>query len=277
MGFSPEQLGELNRSLDPRHVKQRDQANRKVSYIEAWHCIAEANRIFGFDGWDREMAECKCVAERETTIGGPTQYYPDRAGKDGWRVGYIARVRIAVRAGEGANWRTIIREGTGYGSGIDVDLGQAHESAIKEAESDAMKRALITFGNPFGLSLYDKDSPVRPTSAAIRNATSAGASPGLSSTGETPKEKVYRIKRAIDIAAKPAAVDDILRINAADLQLIEAASKGAKTPGGQRAYIDLLAYAGERKAELAQPPTDPALQQWRDDQLRDKVTERLGA
>src|SRR5262249_13193550 len=28
---------------------------------------------------------------------------------------------------------------------------------VKEAETDAMKRALMTFGNPFGLALYDKD------------------------------------------------------------------------------------------------------------------------
>src|SRR5205085_5080981 len=50
----------------------------------------------------------------------------------------------------------VIREGIGAGHGIDVDLGLAHESAIKEAETDAMKRALMTFGNPFGLALYDK-------------------------------------------------------------------------------------------------------------------------
>ncbi|MDM7954732.1 MAG: Rad52/Rad22 family DNA repair protein [Cyanobium sp. CZS 25K] len=35
-------------------------------------------------------------------------------------------------------------------------MGQAHESALKEAETDAMKRALMTFGHPFGLALYDK-------------------------------------------------------------------------------------------------------------------------
>ncbi len=35
-------------------------------------------------------------------------------------------------------------------------MGQAHESALKEAETDAMKRAFMTFGNPFGLALYDK-------------------------------------------------------------------------------------------------------------------------
>ena len=33
----------------------------------------------------------------------------------------------------------------------------ANESAAKEAEPDAMKRALMTFGDPFGLALYDKD------------------------------------------------------------------------------------------------------------------------
>lgn len=44
----------------------------------------------------------------------------------------------------------------GAGHGIDADLGLAHESAVKEAETDAMKRCLMTFGNPFGLALYDK-------------------------------------------------------------------------------------------------------------------------
>jgi hypothetical protein len=29
--------------------------------------------------------------------------------------------------------------------------------ALKAAETDATKRALATFGNPFGLALYDKD------------------------------------------------------------------------------------------------------------------------
>ena len=38
-----------------------------------------------------------------------------------------------------------------------MDLGLAHESALKEAETDAMKRALMTFGNPFGLALYDRE------------------------------------------------------------------------------------------------------------------------
>ena len=35
--------------------------------------------------------------------------------------------------------------------------GEAHELALKGAETDATKRALATFGNPFGLALYDRE------------------------------------------------------------------------------------------------------------------------
>lgn len=144
--LSHEQEQRLNSPLLAKHVKHREQSGRKLSYIEGWHAIAEANRIFGFGAWNRETIEIKCVAERERTIG--------RSQDAGWGVTYIARVRITV-TGEGGH--TIIREGCGSGHGIDRDLGQAHESALKEAETDAMKRGLMTFGNPFGLALYDKD------------------------------------------------------------------------------------------------------------------------
>lgn len=142
MTFTPEQIEELKAPLQRKHVAERTQAGRKLSYIEGWHAIAEANRIFGFDAWTRETVDIRCVMERERTIGREPNV------KQGWGVSYVARVRVTVNH--------IVREGVGTGHGIDVDLGQAHESAIKEAETDAMKRALMTFGNPFGLALYDK-------------------------------------------------------------------------------------------------------------------------
>lgn len=138
--MTPDQITMLQAKLDPAHVKSRSQSGRSLSYIEGWVAIAEANRIFGFDAWNRETVDIRCVSERERKVGS--------AGRDGWSVSYVARVRITVG--------DIVREGTGAGHGIDVDLGLAHESAIKEAETDAMKRALMTFGNPFGLALYDK-------------------------------------------------------------------------------------------------------------------------
>ena len=140
MSFTPEQNTALSAPLDRANVASRQQAGQTLSYIEAWHAIAEANRIFGFDGWNRETVELR-------QLGAPREVN----GK--MRVGYSAKVRITVLTPTGS---LIVREGCGFGSGIDRDEDQAHESALKEAESDAMKRALMTFGNPFGLALYDK-------------------------------------------------------------------------------------------------------------------------
>lgn len=135
MTFSTEQRELLKAPLDRKNVAQRSQGGGKVSYIEGWWAISEANRIFGFDGWTRETAHIK-------QLGEPYE-------KDGkTRVNYMAMVRITAGG--------VTREGCGFGQGIDKDVGQAHESALKEAETDAMKRAFMTFGNPFGLALYDK-------------------------------------------------------------------------------------------------------------------------
>ncbi len=150
LGFSPEQLAALAAPLDRANVRQREQGRSRVSYLEGWQVIAEANRIFGFDGWQRQTIAVHCVAQAERTIGARGT---SREQKPGWGVTYTARVRITVTAG---GMTPLVREGSGAGHGIDADLGQAHESAIKEAETDAMKRALMTFGNPFGLPLYDK-------------------------------------------------------------------------------------------------------------------------
>ena len=149
-GFSPEQLAALSAPLVRANVRQREQGRGRVSYLEGWQVIAEANRIFGFDGWQRQTIAVRCVAQAERTIGARGT---SRDQKPGWGVTYTARVRVTVTAG---GLPPLVREGSGAGHGIDVDLGQAHESALKEAETDAMKRALMTFGNPFGLALYDK-------------------------------------------------------------------------------------------------------------------------
>lgn len=141
MSFTPEQNQELAGKLSQAAVKSRKQGGSQVQYVEGWHVIAEANRIFGFDKWTRETLDIKCVAESQREIG--------QAKTPGWGVTYVIKCRVIVDG--------VAREGCGAGHGIDRDLGQAHESAIKEAETDAMKRAFMTFGNPFGLALYDKE------------------------------------------------------------------------------------------------------------------------
>jgi hypothetical protein len=136
MGFSAKQVQALRRNLDHRHVRTREAHGRELSYIEGWYAITEANRIFGFDGWNRETLESRCVLTREN--------------RGTFLAVYIARVRITVHA----NGATIIREGHGTGEGRGTSPGEAHDFALKAAETDGTKRALATFGKPFGLALY---------------------------------------------------------------------------------------------------------------------------
>ena len=65
MGFSAKQVKALRRNLDHRYVRTREANGRELSYIEGWYAISEANRIFGFDGWNRETIESRCVLARE--------------------------------------------------------------------------------------------------------------------------------------------------------------------------------------------------------------------
>lgn len=133
---------ELSKKLNPSNVQPPKQFGPKGSYIEGWLAIQEANRIFGFGGWSYTILDCKAVMEIARQIG-----KGDRA-KDGFGVTYVATVRVTVG--------DVTRDDVGSGHGYDVDLGLAHESAIKESVTDALKRSLRSFGNPFGLALYDK-------------------------------------------------------------------------------------------------------------------------
>jgi DNA recombination protein Rad52 len=139
MPFTDIQIKALSNKLSVKHVRTRQSGGKTLSYIEGWHAIAEANRIFGYDAWDRQTMTIRCVWEG---------IWRNKAA-----CSYVARVRVRVRAGD----VEICREGCGSGHGTGLTPGEAHENAIKEAETDAMKRALTTFGNPFGLALYDKE------------------------------------------------------------------------------------------------------------------------
>jgi hypothetical protein len=136
MAFTDSQLRKLKEKVKAHHIKTREAEGITLHYLEGWHVIAEANRIFGFDGWDRETVHSQCVWTKQ--MGSR------------FSASYIIRIRIVVRAAD----IRILREGSGAGEATGATPGQAHELALKAAETDATKRALSTFGNAFGLSLY---------------------------------------------------------------------------------------------------------------------------
>ena len=160
MSFSAKQVKALRRNLDKRYVRTRDANGRQLSYIEGWYAISEANRIFGFDGWSRETIESRCVLAREN--------------RGVFLAVYTARVRISVQAGG----TSVIREGHGSGEGRGASAGEVHDIALKAAETDATKRALATFGKPFGLALYG-----------------VGKSPSVQSTTPIPSNQAEPVRR----------------------------------------------------------------------------------
>ena len=139
MAFTEAQVKNLEAKLNSKNVKTRQVQDNVLAYVEGWRVISEANRIFGYDAWDRQTLSPRCVWSGMT----------DKQHA----ASYIAKVRIVVRAGSIA----ITREGCGSGEGKASSPGEAHELALKAAETDATKRALATFGNPFGLALYDRE------------------------------------------------------------------------------------------------------------------------
>jgi hypothetical protein len=139
MSFSEKQLSSLQRNVAQRNIRTRAVGGKELPYVEGWYAISAANRIFGFDGWDRETLDAKCVLTRET--------------RGSCLAVYTARVRVIVRTGD----RTIVRDGHGTGEGRGNFVGEAHNLALKAAETDATKRALVTFGKAFGLALYARE------------------------------------------------------------------------------------------------------------------------
>jgi DNA recombination protein Rad52 len=229
-GFSARQRELLAAPLDRAKVRHREQGRMRVSYLEGWQVIAEANRIFGFDGWDRLTLDASCVAEHERPVG--------RERKSGWGVTYTARVQIVVIAGE----RCLIREGSGAGHGIDLDQGLAHESALKEAETDATKRALMSFGNAFGLALYDKQQ--RQVSSVPEQDR------GLSQSHATKPSKQQ--VEPVDARLEPAVITGLqTRIKALPPARLEAFARGFRAafqvPDAQPSLAGLITTSAHQR------------------------------
>jgi DNA recombination protein Rad52 len=145
--FTSEQKEQLAAKLDAGRVSKRKGPNgATLSYLETWDVLSTANAVFGFDGWSRETVMLEQLHPPVLITD------PASAENGGCVCAYSCKVRVTVYAGD----RAIIREGCGAARGFARTAGESIEQAIKAAESDATKRAFSTFGNAFGLCLYDK-------------------------------------------------------------------------------------------------------------------------
>lgn len=139
MTFTDLQRAELTKPLSSAHVRKPSGSfGPKGDYLEGWHVINELNRVFGFDGWSYTVD-----LSRDALVEGK-----DSKGNPQWQAAYTCVCTLKVG--------DVTRQDVGFGSGFAKAIGDAIEGATKEATTDALKRCARTFGNIFGLALYDK-------------------------------------------------------------------------------------------------------------------------
>ena len=139
--FNEKQITVLNYEVDSSRIKTREKGNIKFSYLEGHDIIESANKIFGYGNWSYSISSLMQVSQEQNHNQNVV-------------ICYKAVVRVVAQ--DITHTKEVSREDVGFGSGIAKTLSDAHEGAAKEAVTDALKRAMRTFGNQFGNSLYDR-------------------------------------------------------------------------------------------------------------------------
>ena len=216
-GLSPAVSQALGQPLDPALASQRKgRAGRSYDYLEGHVVIEQANRIFGYGGWGYELAGDVTLRQVETV--------DTQTGEVKVSLGYSAPVRVTVA---GALPRTDIGVHP-----VAEDTLDGHDTAIKGAVTDGMKRAFRSFGVQFGNGFYgdqpqvgNPPQPQRVPAQANGNSGQANRSSGQAQ-GRSPvrqaqdrrsESQIEKLrKRLIEIAAEQGLDEDQVRTAVTD-------------------------------------------------------------
>ena len=109
--FTEQQEKDLAAPLNAEHVKQRPGAGRQsLSYLEGYHVIEEANRLFGFGNWSHETVLLEPLHEPKLV---PDE---DDPSKNKVVACFFAKARVTVFSRDGQ--RSVVREGCGAARGF---------------------------------------------------------------------------------------------------------------------------------------------------------------
>lgn len=149
MSLRKNQTDQLLKGINPSRVGKD---GKGFAHLEAWDVRAHLIRIFGFAKWSAELVELEPIFE--TSI--------EKDGKTRWTVAYRATMRLTIYTGDLED--AIYTEAAVGDSQNNPSRADAHDMAIKTAESQAFKRCAINLGDQFGLSLYNNGG----TSSVVR-------------------------------------------------------------------------------------------------------------
>ena len=156
-GLSPAVTQALDQPLDSALVSQRKgRGGKSFDYLEGHVVIAQANAIFGYGGWGYELVGDVSLRRIETVDA--------QTGEVKVASGYSAPVRVTVA---GALPRTDLGVHP-----VTEETFDGHDTAMKGAVTDGMKRAFRSFGVQFGNGFYGDQSLTaaqpQPANAAPR-------------------------------------------------------------------------------------------------------------
>lgn len=147
-GLAPAVTKALAQPLDLNIAAQREgRAGMMYNYLKGYVVIEQANRIFGYGGWGYALAGDVTLRQFETV--------DPRTGEVKTSSAYSAPVRVTVA---GAPSRTDV----GFHAVTD-ETPDGHDTALKGAVTDGLKRAFRSFGVQFGNGFYG--DPIDPNSS----------------------------------------------------------------------------------------------------------------
>ena len=203
-GLPPAVTQALGQPLDPALASQRKgRGGRVFDYLEGHVVIEQANTIFGYGGWGYELAGDVTLRRIETV--------DTQTGEVTVSQGYSAPVRVTV---SGALPRTDLGVHP-----VAEDTLDGHDTAMKGAVTDGMKRAFRSFGVQFGNGFYgdqaasgNSPQPQRvPAQANGRSGQSQASRPIRQAQDRRDDGRVQTMrKRLVELAAAQGFDEDQL-------------------------------------------------------------------
>lgn len=142
MPLNQKQREQLLRPINPKRVARDPKG---MSHVQAYDVAAHLTRIFGFGNWEKHITELGLVCEDSTKDGTKTR----------WTITYKCRMTLVIKDPAGnAIWSG--DDGATGSAQNQPSRGDAHDLALKNAISYALKRCAKDWGDQFGLSLYNK-------------------------------------------------------------------------------------------------------------------------
>ena len=225
-GLPPAVINALSQPLDPELVSQRKgRGGRTFDYLEGHAVIDQANTIFGYGGWGYELVGDVTLRRIETV--------DKQTGEVTVSLGYSAPVRVTVA---GALPRTDLGVHP-----VTEDNFDGHDTAMKAAVTDGMKRAFRSFGVQFGNAFYgDQTSATAPQPERVPVQNNRNGKAGQAQSNGRPAQA-------------------------------QSNGRSAQTPAQPTTQGD--AQAEKLRKRLFEIATDQGLDQ---DQVRTAVVERMG-